>query len=244
MPSTILKEIYSRRDEKKAKIFARFFKTKEGYYGAGDIFWGLPVPQARKISEKYKDLSYSEILKLLKNQIHEVRLIGILVLVHRYKRGSLSEKDKVVKFYLKNTKYINNWDLVDSSAYQILGEYLSLKKNRKILLKLAKSKDKSKNLWEKRIAIVSTLAFIRRGELAWTFKIAEVFLDPKYNSKDHPGHDLIDKATGWMLREAGKKDSGALRKFLDIHINNIPRTMLRYAIERFPENIRLKYLLK
>lgn len=232
MIKKILKEIGSFRNKKKAKLLAGFFKTQKGEYGEGDIFWGLTVPISRKIAKKYKDIREKEIRKLLQHKVHEVRLIGILILVCKYQKEGEKEKEKIVKFYLENTKHINNWDLVDLSAPKILGESLFNKKDRKILLKLTKSK----NLWEQRIAIVSTFSFIRRGETKWTFKIAKMFLNHK--------HDLIHKATGWMLREAGKKDAEILRKFLDAHIFTMPRTMLRYAIEKFPENIRLAYLKK
>ncbi|MCC7160155.1 DNA alkylation repair protein [Candidatus Nomurabacteria bacterium] len=232
MTSKILEEIYSYRDAKKAKLLSGFFKTGRGQYGEGDVFWGLTVPTSRTIAKKYKDINFKEVNSLLKHKVHEVRLVAILILVHKYNFGKLSEKKKIVDFYLKNTKYINNWDLVDLSASRILGDYLFDKSDKKILLKLANSK----KLWEQRISMISTLAFIKNGELEWTFKIAKMFLNHK--------HDLMHKATGWMLREAGKKDEKALRNFLDKNISNMPRTMLRYAIERFSENIRLEYLKK
>lgn len=227
----ILKEIYSKINKKKAKLLSGFFKMGKGQYGEGDVFFGLTMPVSREIAEKYKDIPFSEINSLLKNKVHEVRLICILVLVHRYKKGTADEKKKIVDFYLKNTKYINNWDLVDLSADRILGDYL-LDKNRDILLKLACSK----NLWEQRIAIISTFAFIRKGDIKWTLKIAKIFIEHN--------HDLIHKATGWMLRETGKKNMKELRKFLNANISRMPRTMLHYAIERLPENIRLKYIRK
>lgn len=232
MTSKILEEIYSYRDAKKAKLLSGFFKTGRGQYGEGDVFWGLTVPISRKIAQKYKDINLKDVNSLLKHKVHEVRLVAILILVHKYNLGKLSEKKKIVDFYLKNTKYINNWDLVDLSASRILGDYLFDKNNRNILLKLANSK----NLWEQRISMISTLAFIKNGELEWTFKIAKMFLNHK--------HDLMHKATGWMLREAGKKYEKALRNFLDKNISNMPRTTLRYSIERFPEKIRLEYLKK
>jgi len=232
MNSKILKEIESHKNLKKGKFLSRFFKTGKGEYGEGDIFWGLTVPTSRSIALKYKDATLSDINLLLKNKVHEVRLVSILVLVHKYQKGDLKEKNKIANFYLKHTKYINNWDLVDLSSHYILGDYLSNKKDRNILLKLAGSK----NLWEQRISIISTFAFIKHGELRLTFKIAKMFLSHK--------HDLMHKAVGWMLREVGKKDEKALRKFLDTNKHRMPRTMLRYAIERFPENIRLKYLRK
>lgn len=232
MINRVLKEIRSKKDKNKAKILSRFFKTGKGQYGEGDIFLGLTVPISRKIAQKYKNISKVEIALLLKNKIHEVRLIAILVLVYKYKIGSKKEKKEIVDFYLKNTKYINNWDLVDLSAYYIIGDYLLEKNNRNILLKLVYSE----NLWEQRIAIISTFAFIKKGDVKWTFKIAKMYLDHK--------HDLIHKATGWMLREAGKKNCIELCKFLDINLHKMPRTMLRYSIEKFPEHIRKEYLKK
>ena len=232
MIKIILKEIYLYRNKNKSKILSKFFKTGSGQYGEGDVFLGLTVPISRKIALKYKNISKAKILSLLKNKIHEVRLIGILILVFRYKEAKLKRKKEIVDFYLKNTKCINNWDLVDLSAHYILGDFLLGKKNKKILFKLAHSR----NLWEQRIAIISTLAFIKKGKIKWTTKIAKIFINHK--------HDLIHKATGWMLREVGKKNIKELRKFLDTNISQMPRTMLRYAIEKFPENIRKKYLRK
>jgi 3-methyladenine DNA glycosylase AlkD len=232
----ILKDIYSHSNKNKAKILSGFFKTGKGQYGERDLFWGLTVPISRKIAEKYKDISIVEIKSLLQNKVHEVRLIAILILVYRYKKGGELEKNTIFQFYLKNTKYINNWDLVDLSAPQIVGDFLfnfsSKSSLNKVLLKLVESK----NLWEQRIAVVATYTFIKKNNLDLTFTIAKIFLDHK--------HDLIHKATGWMLREAGKRNVNKLRKFLDQNISKMPRTMLRYAIEKFPENLRLKYLKK
>jgi len=230
MNRNIIKEIYSYQDPDRAAHLSKFFKTGKGQYGEGDVFWGLTVPISRKIALRYRGISFSEINLLLKNKVHEIRLIGIIILVHRYKKNAVKEGGRIVKFYLKNTKYINNWDLVDFSAPQIFGDYLLNSKDRRILFKLARSK----NLWEQRIAMVATAAFIKKGDLECTIKIAKIFLNHQ--------HDLIHKATGWMLREVGKKNVKALRQFLDENLPQMPRTMLRYAIERFPENIRLKYL--
>jgi len=232
MTTKILKEIELKKNKKKDAILSRFFKTGKGEYGEGDIFWGLTVPVSRKIAQKHKDIPLREIKSLLKNKVHEVRLIALMILVSQYKKSSLKDKEKIVRFYLQNTKSINNWDLVDLSSHYILGDWLINKKDKNILFKLAHSK----YLWEQRIAIVSTYALIRQGELDLTFKIAKMFLNHE--------HDLIHKATGWMLREAGKKDEKALRKFLDSNVSKMPRTMLRYAIEKFPENIRKEYLNK
>jgi 3-methyladenine DNA glycosylase AlkD len=230
--SKILKEIYSYKDKNKAKLLSRFFKTGSGQYGEGDIFLGLTVPISRKIAIKYKDVPNSEVSLLLKSKIHEVRLVAVLILVQKYKISVQKERKEIVDFYLKNTRYINNWDLVDLSAHYVLGDYLLDKTNKKILLKLAHSK----NLWEQRIAIISTFALIRKGDMEWPIKIAKIFLNHE--------HDLIHKATGWMLREVGKRDIVELSKFLDTNISKMPRTMLRYSIEKFPKHIRKEYLKK
>ncbi len=225
----ILKELESRKDLRRGKFLERFFRCGKGEYGEGDIFWGLSVPISRKIAKKYLGMSMPDISKLLKYKVHEARLIALFLLIHKYKTSP--DKKKIVDFYLAHSKYVNNWDLVDTSAYNILGVYLSTQKDKSILLKLAKSG----YLWEERIAIVSTWALIKKGDSAWTFKLAQMFLNHK--------HDLIHKATGWMLREAGKRGSGPkLQMFLDKHASKMPRTMLRYSIEKFPELLRKKYL--
>jgi 3-methyladenine DNA glycosylase AlkD len=228
----ILKEINLRKDPLRAKLLAGYFKTGKGQYGEGDIFAGLTVPMSRSIASKYKDISLKEIGLLIKNKIHEARLIALFVLMHKYKKGTADEKGKIVKFYLKNTKYINNWDLVDLPCCHILGEYLWENKNDKILMKLANSK----NLWEQRIAMVSTLVFVKNGDMKRTLELAKKFLNHK--------HDLMHKASGWALREVGKRNLPELYKFLDANASQMPRTMLRYAIEKFPENIRKEYLRK
>lgn len=230
--NNILKDIELYKNKEKAKLLSRFFKTGIGEYGEGDIFWGLAVPTSRKIALKYKNISLSEISFLLKNKVHEVRLIGVLILINKYQKSNLQEKKKIVNFYLKNIKYINNWDLVDLSAPKILGDYLLNKKDRKILLKLSNSK----NLWKERISILATFSFIRVLDFKWSFYLAQKFLNHK--------HDLIHKACGWMLREIGKKDEKKLKEFLDKYISIIPRTMLRYAIEKFKEKERKIYLKK
>ncbi len=232
MDQKIVETIKRYKNEKKGAVLGRFFKTGKGQYGEGDIFWGVDVPTSRKIAEKHALIPKKDILKLLENKVHEVRLVGLLILVSQYKKAEPKQKGEIVKFYLENTKHVNNWDLVDTSAHQILGDYLIDKTDRKVLLTLAHSKD----LWEQRIAIVATFAFIRRGELDWTYKIVGT-LDK------HP-HDLIHKACGWMLREAGKKDEKRLKEYLDQKAATLPRTMLRYAIEKFPEKERLEYLNK
>ena len=224
-------ELLGCRNIEKAKILARFFKTRKGEYGEGDFFLGITVPISRQIARKYQELPLLEVAKLFKNKYHEARLVALLILVHKFKQAKTEEeKKKIYNFYLTQTKYINNWDLVDLSASYIVGNYL-IDKNKKILEKLAKSK----NLWEKRIAVISTFAFIYKGESEWTFKIIEMLMKDK--------HNLIHKACGWMLREVGKRVSEKkLERFLDKNVKIMPRTMLRYAIERLPESKRRYYL--
>lgn len=236
MPREILslknlkKDLARYSNKGKAIVLARFFKTGKGQYGEGDKFIGVVVPNAREIARKYTDISLSLVASLIKSEIHEERLVAILILVDKFKKGNEKIKTEIFEFYLTHTKNINNWDLVDLSAPNILGTYL-LNKNRVILIRLAKSK----NLWERRIAIIATFAFIYVGEFEWTFKIVEILM------KDE--HDLIHKACGWMLREMGKRVSEReLEKFLDKNALKMPRTMLRYAIERLPEKKRKYYL--
>lgn len=223
-----LKKISSKE---KALSSARFFKTAPGQYGYGDVFIGVTVPEQRKIAKAFRDLPLMEITKLLESKIHEHRLTALEILTMQFEKGDLKTQEKLVRFYVKHLKHINNWDLVDTSASYILGKYL-VDQDRKILYKLAQSK----NLWERRIAIVSTHAFIARGDFVDTLAISEIFL--------HDVHDLIHKACGWMLREVGKKDEVVLKKFLNKHVSRMPRTMLRYAIERLSKDERKKYLLK
>lgn len=218
----------------KAKILSRFFKTGYGQYGEGDIFLGITVPVSRKVAIKYSDITFDDVDILIKNKNHEIRLVAILILVHKYKKSKERfDKKKIVDFYLSHTSYINNWDLVDLSAHYILGDYLIKEKDKNILLKLASSN----NLWEQRISMISTFAFIYNGDSMWVFKLAKIFLKHK--------HDLMHKASGWMLREVGKRvNEKELCVFLDVYSNVMPRTMLRYAIERLPEKKRLYYLKK
>lgn len=239
MYNKILKEIISHKNNDKAALLGRFFKTGKGQYGEGDVFLGITVPISRKIAQKYGKASLPVVSKLIKNKYHEVRLVALLILVHKYKASHRSnlggiERKKIVEFYLKHTKYINNWDLVDLSAHYIIGDYLNQRTDSRIvLLKLVKSS----NIWERRIAVVSTFAFIYKGGFEWTFKIVTLLMKDK--------HDLIHKACGWMLREVGKRVSEKeLTNYLDIHSSQMPRTMLRYSIERLPEKIRLYYLHK
>lgn len=219
-------------DEERAKNSIWYFKTKKDQYGYGDVFIGVTVPEQRKIAKKFSNLSLSEIQKLLKSKIHEHRLTALFILTKQFEVGNEISRAKIVELYLKNTKHINNWDLVDQSAPRILGAYLCSKK-REVLYKLVRSK----NLWERRIAVLSTLYFIVKAhDFDDTLKISKILLSDK--------HDLIHKSVGWMLREVGKKDENVLTKFLDEHIKIIPRTTLRYAIEKFSETKRQKYLNK
>lgn len=214
----------------KAAFLSRFFKTGKGEYGAGDVFAGLTVPQCRKIARDFRDLKMNEIKLLLTSAIHEERLIALLLLVSKYQKATGPDKNMIAQFYLQSLAYVNNWDLVDSSAQYILGDWL-LKRNRKILYKLARSKD----LWKRRVAIISTFAFINAGDFEDTFAIASMLMNDK--------HDLIHKATGWMLREVGKRVSmDQLRRFLQQHAAQMPRTAFRYAIERMPEAERKNWL--
>ncbi|MDD4351961.1 MAG: DNA alkylation repair protein [Candidatus Gracilibacteria bacterium] len=217
--------------EEKSQILTRFFKTAKGEYGEGDVFIGVVVPEQRKIAKEFRDLPLNEVAKLLKSKIHEDRLTALLILTYKYPKLEQQEKKKIIDFYLKHTAYINNWDLVDLSAYKLLGEYL-IDKDRTLLYELAKSK----NLWERRIAMISTFTFIRNKDFADTLKIAGILLQDK--------HDLMHKAVGWMLREIGKRDIKTEEEFLRKYYKKMPRTMLRYAIEKFDENKRKFYLGK
>ncbi len=213
----------------KAKILARFFKTGKGEYGEGDKFLGIMTGTIRILARKYQDLSFPDLQKLLNGKYHEERTLAIMILVRQYEKGERVKKEEIFKFYLKNTKRINNWDLVDISAPQIVGEFL-LETERDILYQLAKSE----NLWERRIAVMSTFAFIKNNDFADTLKIAEILLSDK--------HDLIHKAVGWMLREIGKRDQKIEEAFLKKYHKIMPRTMLRYAIEKFSKKKREFYL--
>jgi len=217
--------------EEKAKILRRFFKTGRGQYGEGDVFIGGTVPQVRDVAKLfYNDISLVDVLSLISNKIHEERLLALVILVLKFEKGSEEDKTKIYNFYLKNIGCVNNWDLVDLSAPKIIGAYL-FDKDRKILFKLAKSE----NLWEKRIAILSTFYFIQKNDFIDTLKIAQILLRDE--------HDLIHKAVGWMLREVGKKSFKKEEKFLLSNYKKMSRTMLRYAIEKFPDARRKGFLI-
>ena len=218
----------------RAKNLSRFFKTGVGQYGEGDKFLGIKVPESRLVAKKYKNLSFQNIGTLLHSKIHEERLVALLILIEQFQFASRQSdektREKIYRFYLDNTKYVNNWDLVDLSASRIVGPYLE-DKPKDILKKLARSN----SLWERRIAVISTFHYINQGNSSLSLEIAEMLL------KDD--HDLIHKAVGWMLREIGKRCSEKiLTGFLDKHTTQMPRTMLRYSIEKFPESKRKYYL--
>jgi 3-methyladenine DNA glycosylase AlkD len=225
----VAKAIKKQADPVRAEHSQGFFRTGKGQYGEGDVFLGLTVPKQRTIAKQFRDLPLSDVQTLLTDKYHEHRLTALIILVSQYERGDEKKKKTIVDMYLANLKWVNNWDLVDVTAPKILGRWL-LARDKKMLYKLAKSKD----LWEKRVSIVTTWMFIREGKLKDTFKLSEILL--------HDKHDLIHKAVGWMLREAGKKDIVQLEAFLAKHYKSMPRTMLRYSIEKFPEVRRKMYL--
>ena len=228
--SQLKKDIKKMASPEIAKHIQRFFKTQKGDYGYGDKFLGIRNPEIRKLAKKYTDIPLRETLTFLKSEFHEERLCGLVIMVNKYaKAKNDKEQQTIFNQYVKNFKHVNNWDLVDISCPYITGKHL-LERDRSILYRWAKSK----HLWTKRIAIISNWWFIRNGDLRDVFKISEVLLNDE--------HDLIHKAVGWMLREAGKKDLKKLESFLLKHYSNMPRTMLRYAIERFPKTKRDKYL--
>jgi 3-methyladenine DNA glycosylase AlkD len=216
-------------DREKAKVLQGFFKTGPGQYGEGDIFLGVTVPKLRGLAKECRDTAVDDIIKLLRSRVHEGRVLALLLLVRAYADGGDIIRRKIYTLYLRNTRFINNWDLVDLSAPNIVGHYL-LDRGRRPLLELASSPD----LWKRRIAILATFQFIKQNDFNDTLKISKQLLDDK--------HDLIHKAVGWMLREVGKRDQRTEEAFLRVHYRNMPRTMLRYAIERFPEAKRKKYL--
>ena len=216
-------------NSKNAVHAQKYFKTAKGEYGYGDKFLGIRVPVLRKAIVEYQDTSLSEIKKVLKSEYHEARLFALLLLVHQFSKGEELKREKIYNLYLKNTKYINNWDLVDSSAHYIIGVWL-FDKDRSPLYKLAQSN----LLWERRIAIISTAYFIRNKQFGDTLKIAHVLLNDS--------EDLMHKAVGWMLREVGNRDINVEEKYLKKYYKKMPRTMLRYAIEKFNEKKRLAYL--
>ena len=222
-------ELYGLADPADAVNLLRFFKTGPGEYGEGDRFLGLRVPALRTMARRYADMDHASVLEMLTSSWHEERLLALVLLGNAYKRGNEVRRGQIHRAYLANTRYINNWDLVDASAEHIVGAHLDAG-DIALLERLARSKD----IWERRIAIVATFHFIKRNEFRPTLKIAGMLLNDS--------HDLIHKAAGWMLREVGRRDRGVLDAFLRKRYKKMPRTMLRYAIERHPEVPRKKYL--
>jgi len=222
-------QLHSLADPEKAKILQRFFKTGPGQYGEGDRFLGIKVPELRKVAKAHLGLAPEKVARLLVSAIHEERMTALLIWTYQFDRADDAGRSEIFRLYMANTTLINNWDLVDVTAPRIVGGFL-MGKDKAPLYTLAGSD----NLWERRIAMVATLAFINRDWFEDTLAIAELLLtDP---------HDLIHKATGWMLREVGKRDRAVLERFLLIHYRGMPRTMLRYAIEKLPEKRRQDYL--
>lgn len=216
-------------DSQKAQFLQGFFKTGPGGYGEGDVFLGIPVPELRKLASEYKTLTPSDVLPLLQSPVHEERLLALLVLVRAFSKGDGSARQEIYGTYLENTRYINNWDLVDLSAPHIVGAFL-MDRDRTPLYRLAQSP----TLWERRIAVIATFHFIRHDQFSDTLEISRLLLSDK--------QDLIHKAVGWMLREVGKRNLASEEAFLNEHCRQMPRTMLRYAIEKFPEVKRRRYL--
>ncbi|MCD4811714.1 DNA alkylation repair protein [bacterium] len=230
MISQIKKEFKKYSSKEKEKVYRRFFKTGEGEYGEGDVFLGITAPEMKLIVKKFrKDISIKETLLFLHDPIHEYRAFALNILRYMYEKGDMVVKKEIVGIYLDNMEYINNWDLVDCSAHYIVGDYL-LDKDRSLLYDLAKSN----HLWPQRVSIISTFAFIRNNEFKDTLKISKILLSHE--------HDLMHKAVGWMLREVWKRDSVVVENFLVDNYKDIPRTTLRYAIERMEEGKRKRFL--
>lgn len=229
MLEDLRRELKKLSDKKKALELQRFFKTAEGEYGYGDVFIGLSVPQSRELALKYDGMPFDELYKLLRSEIHEERLIALLIMVNNFQKEEMLQR-RIYEFYLKNIKFVNNWDLVDLSSDKIMGAYL-IDKPKTILYKLADSK----NLWERRIAMVATYYFIKNNQYDDAIQIAEKLV------KDE--NDLIQKAVGWMLREVGKRDLETEVKFLNQYHKEMGRTALRYSIEKFPEKSKKAYMM-
>ena len=225
----LLRDLRKVSTRARAKVSQRFFKTGPGEYGEGDRFLGTTVPDLRKLSVKYEAMPLRDLSSLLKSRWHEERLLALLILVRQYERGTPSARNAIYRLYLGHTRYINNWDLVDSSADAIVGAHL-YDGDRALLHKLAQSR----SVWERRIAILASFHYIKKGEYEDALTITELLL--------RDDHDLIHKAVGWMLREIGKRDQAVEERFLKTHAARMPRTMLRYAVERFPEALRRRYL--
>ncbi|MEO0234118.1 MAG: DNA alkylation repair protein [candidate division WOR-3 bacterium] len=230
MYSKILKELFELKDEEKKMVYKRFFKTKKGEYGEGDEFLGIDTPTLKFFAKKYKDVDWKVLQNLISSEYHEVRFLALNILVMKYEK-SLEEKEKILDFYLKNLKYVNNWDLVDTSSYRILGRYSFENNEYGIIEKLSDSK----NLWEKRISIVSLFYFIKRKKCDFPLKILKKLI------KDQ--NELLKKATGWMLREVGKNcGENILKKFLNENYEDLSSITINYATERFSKEERIRFL--
>lgn len=227
--AALKRELREKVDLKRRQFSPQFFKATPGGYGEGDRFLGVPVPHQRKVARKFHELELEKIEKLVQSPYHEERLTALIILTLRFEKSNESEKLKCVRLYKRNLKSVNNWDLVDTSAHKILGPYY-LNRSRQQLYKWARSND----LWKKRIAVITTFHFIANNDFVDTFKICEILL--------HDDHDLIHKAVGWALREVGNRDLRQEEKFLQRHYKSMPRTALRYAIEKLPERRRQQYL--
>ena len=213
----------------RADVSQRFFKTGPGQYGEGDVFLGVRVPELRRLAKEFKDLASREIQGLLRSEVHEERLVALLILVRNYPKADQQAQKRIYGLYMGHLRFVNNWDIVDVSAEHVVGAFLR-DKDKSPLYRLARSKD----LWERRVSVLATFHYIKRNEFSETLKIAKMLLSDE--------EDLIHKAVGWMLREVGKRVPADEEKFLKAHYGRMPRTMLRYAIERFPEPKRQRYL--
>lgn len=236
MSCKLYNEILARQDAEQAVNLSRFFKTGKGQYGEGDLFLGIKVPMTREVVKQcWQETSFDDLETCVSSEYHEIRLAALLTLVQIFKHAKkdLTLQQRCIDFYLGHTEFINNWDLVDLSCYELLGTWL-LDKNRTLLYDLVRN---GKTIWEQRIGMVSTMQFIRNGELDDTYAIADIFL-----AKSQPLHDLLQKAVGWLLREAGKRDEQRLKDWLSTRYTTMPRTMLRYAIEKFTADERQKYM--
>jgi 3-methyladenine DNA glycosylase AlkD len=228
--AAVRREVRRTASSERAAAGGWFFKTGPGEYGEGDRFLGVTVPEIRRVARCHQDLAQRDVIALLTSPWHEERLLALLILVRQHERGNEGTRGAIHRLYLRNIRSVNNWDLVDCSAAQIVGAHLAA--NRTLLRRLAKSR----SLWERRIAMIATSHYIKQGDFRDALTVAELLLDDD--------HDLIHKAVGWMLREVGKRDRRAEERFLNKHAGRMPRTMLRYAIERFPEPLRKRYLAR
>ena len=236
MSNRLFETVLYHRDPQQVEGLSRFFKTGKGQYGEGDKFLGIKVPVIREVVKQcWADTSFEDLETCIRSEFHEMRLAALLVLVQMFKHAKKDDllQNRCVDFYLSHTEFINNWDLVDLSCYELLGTWL-LEKDRTLLYDLARE---GKTIWEQRIGMVSTMQFLRHGELDDTYAIADLFL-----AKPKPLHDLLQKAVGWLLREAGKRDEQRLKDWLSTRCQSMPRTMLRYAIEKFSDEERNRFM--